>query len=60
MWTFTSDFGMPCSTAISALQKKRWAEKASEKEWNKGRDLSFDEAVELALEAGADKAESVG
>jgi predicted ATPase/tRNA A-37 threonylcarbamoyl transferase component Bud32 len=40
--------------------KEALGRESSEKEWNKGRDLSFDEAVELALEVGADKAESVG
>ena len=40
--------------------KEALGRESSEKEWNKGRDLLFDEAVELALEAGADKAESVG
>jgi tetratricopeptide (TPR) repeat protein len=40
--------------------KEALGRESSEKEWNKGRDLSFDEAVELALEVGADNAESVG
>jgi tetratricopeptide (TPR) repeat protein len=40
--------------------KEALGRESSEKEWNKGRDLSFDDAVELALEVGAGHAESVG